>query len=88
MCLAQPLEGLWVLNVVSSDAHLQGSLRKTQELLLLLFCALLFGLELSLLDEDGADGRAPQRGQHQRYWIREAYNLRVHTHVRSPSSET
>jgi integral membrane sensor domain MASE1 len=48
--------------VVSFGARLQGSLRKTQELLLLLFCALLFGLELSLLDGHGASCRAPQRG--------------------------
>lgn len=74
--------------MVSFGARLQGSLRKTQELLLLLFCTLPFGLELSLLDGHGTSDRAPQRGQRQPYWNRETKSYRVHTCVRSLSRET
>jgi len=63
--------------VVSFGARLQGSLRKTGQLLLLqLFHALVFRPELSLLDVDQASCHSPQRAHGVNaagdgpYWIR------------------
>jgi hypothetical protein len=79
---------MWVVSVVSVDACLQGSLRKTGQLLFLLFRALPFRLELWLADKHGANGRAPQRGHNRPYWIGGGCRFRVHAYIRSPFSET